>query len=449
LKTEPEARVGLLSLTALVVGHTIGVGIFLTPAEVVGGLGSPVLTLGLWAVCALLVLGGALAFGELASRFPRAGGLYVYLQEAWGDRVAFLYGWHCLLVMDPGITAAMALGIGQYAVVLWPGAAGREVWIALAAIWTLAAIGLTGLALSARVAILLTAGKVAALGAIAIGALSSGEGRWTNFSSSASSESTTPLLAALAPALVSVFFSFGGFWEASRIAGDVRTPRRVVPLGLALGVAGVTMLYLAITIAFIYLAPAESGASAVEMAERMGAAIAGGAGSRLIAATVVLSAFVSALGLVIMAPRLYAEMRRDGVFPSALTGVSASSGHPVRATILLAALASLFAFVGTLQQVVAFFMGTALVFLMLAAGGLAIVRSRQPQGAAFELPGYPITLAAFVLLIGTIVVLVALNMPWQTAAALLLTTAGLPAYRLCGRDKLRRDPPTTVVLEGP
>ena len=98
---------GLWSATALVVGHTIAVGIFLTPAELIGSLASPALTIGLWVACGALVLTGAFTFGELAARYPLAGGPYIYLREGWGERVAFLYGWQSLLVMDPGITAAL------------------------------------------------------------------------------------------------------------------------------------------------------------------------------------------------------------------------------------------------------------------------------------------------------------------------------------------------------
>ena len=92
-------------------------GIFLTPAELIGALASPALTFGLWLTCGAMVLAGAFTFGELASRYPQAGGLYVYLREAWGPRVAFLYGWQSLLVMDPGLTAALAIGATQYIVV--------------------------------------------------------------------------------------------------------------------------------------------------------------------------------------------------------------------------------------------------------------------------------------------------------------------------------------------
>ena len=114
----PERGLGLWSATALVIGHTIAVGIFLTPAQIIGALGSPMLTFALWFGGGAVVLAGAFTFGELASRYPQAGGLYVYLREAWGERVAFLYSWQSLLIMDPGVTAALAVGASQYLVLV-------------------------------------------------------------------------------------------------------------------------------------------------------------------------------------------------------------------------------------------------------------------------------------------------------------------------------------------
>ena len=107
-------------------GYTIGVGIFLTPAEIIGAAASPALTLGLWVGCGALALFGALSFGELAARYPQAGGPYIYLREGWGPRLAFLYGWQSLLIMDPGVAAALATGLSSYVVILWPASRGAE-----------------------------------------------------------------------------------------------------------------------------------------------------------------------------------------------------------------------------------------------------------------------------------------------------------------------------------
>src|SRR5258705_12716896 len=164
------ARIGLGAATGMVVGGTIGVGIFLTPAEMARSPGSPGLLLLVWAFLALMALAGALCFGELASRFPEAGGSYVYLREAFGSGVAFLYGWKCLLVMDPGLTAALATGLGAYAAVLVPGVPVKGV--ALAGIAIVAAANLGGVRLAAGVSQLLALAKVAVLLAlVALGRL--------------------------------------------------------------------------------------------------------------------------------------------------------------------------------------------------------------------------------------------------------------------------------------
>lgn len=447
------SHVGVLAVTALVVGHTIGVGIFLTPAEIVGGLASPVLTLGTWVACAVVILLGALAFGELAAAYPRAGGLYVYLKEAWGERVAFAYGWQCLLVMDPGITAALALGASQYAVIVWPAMAGSEVLVAVATIWILAAVSMAGLTLSARVVTALTVGKVLALLWIVVGVLASDRGSWTHFMSGATRPDSSPgLMAAWPPALVSVFFSFGGFWEASRIAADVRDPRRVVPRALAAGVACVTLLYIATTVAFIYLVPAREVTSATRLAAQVGEAIGGPAGPMVLAGIVLLSVGVSALALIIMAPRLYLEMSRDGLLPSILAATGGSTGAPILATLLLASLASVFATLGTLPQILSFFMCTALGFLALAAAGLVMIRRKKVE-SAFRLPGYPFTLAVFVVLILVVMALVAASMPAQAAAGLALTCLALPVHRFHRRKRhgeraSRRQPPPDRGAQG-
>jgi APA family basic amino acid/polyamine antiporter len=428
---EPARELGLWSATALVVGHAIGVGIFLTPADLIGALASPVLTLSLWIVCGAIVLAGALTFGELASRFPDAGGPYIYLREAWGERLAFLYGWQSLLVMDPGVTAALTTGASQYVVVLWPAAAGSERWIAVATIWALAVVNIIGLRLSARVLGVMTAFKLLSLAGVVILAFAAGEGQWSNFQTAWGARvDVRPLAEALALGLVSVFFSFAGFWEASRIAGEVREPGRTLPRALALGVGCLTLVYVVTTCAFIYLVPPREATSAAAFASRAGVALLGAAGPPALAAVVVLSVVVSAMALIMMAPRLYLAMSQDGVFPSALAALNPVTKAPARATAVLAALASLFVLLGTFEQIVSFLVCTAMGFIALAAAALLVVRRRDPHAGAFRAPGYPLTTWIFVLLVAGVVALVAINRPAQAAAGFGLVALGWPAYSL-------------------
>ena len=428
---------GLWSATALVVGHTIGVGIFLTPAELIGALGSPALTFGLWLACGALVLAGAFTFGELAGRYPQAGGPYVYLRQAWGERVAFLYGWQSILIMDPGVTAALALGLSQYLVVLWPAAAGSERWLALGTVWVLALVNMAGLRVSAGVLNLLTAVKVLVLAAVVVAALTIGNGSWSHFTPFAARRPGAPPIGdALALGLVAVFYSFGGFWEASRVSGEMRDPRRQLPRALALGVTAVTAAYVVTTLAFLYLVPSEQATSASAFARRAGEAILGRAGPAAFASAVVLSVTASAMALLLMAPRLYLAMSRDGVFPSALAATHPVTKAPARATALLASFASVFVLSGTFPQIVAFFMCTTLGFIALAAAGLFVFRRRDPQTAGFQSPGYPATPALFVLFLIAVIALIALSRPLQALAGFALVLLGVPAYHVLAARRL-------------
>ncbi len=420
-----------MAAVALVVGHTVAVGIFLTPAAVIGALGSPWLTLGLWTASGGLVLAGAFTFGELASRYPRSGGLYIHLREAWGEDIAALYGWQCLLVMDPGVTAALAAGVSAYVALLWPAAAGGERWVAAACIWLPALVSVTGLTLSGRVVTVLTAFKLLALLAVVAAVFISGAGSWTHFAwSAAGAPVARPLGQTLPLAIVSVFFSFGGFWEASRIAGEVRRAGRTVPAALVVGIGCVTMVYLAVTAAFIYAVPVAQATSGPELARRVGVQTIGAAGPSAFASVVVLSALGSLLALLIMAPRLYVAMNEDGVFPSALAAVNRVTGAPARATLLLALLATVFVFLGTFEQIVAFFMCTTLAFVALAAAGLLVVRRRSPRRPAYSAPGYPFTPMVFIAFVAAVVVLVALDQPLQAMAGFVLVLIGVPVRRL-------------------
>lgn len=439
-------RLGLWAATGLVISHTIAVGIFLTPAALIGAIASPALTLTLWLVCGGLVLAGAFTFGELASRYPRAGGLYVYLREAWGPRVAFLHGWQSLLVMDPGVTAALAAGASQYATLLWPAFAGSERLVAVVLVWSLALCNMAGLTFGARVFGLMTILKLCTLLGIVVLAVSTGRGDWAHFTTPVPRPALAPPIGeALALGLVSVFFSFGGFWETSRMAAEVRDPRRTLPLALVCGVLVVTGIYVLTTVAFVYLVPPASMVSATETARHVGIALMGSTGPQTLAAIVLLSVVASAMAMLMVSPRLYEAMARDGLFPGAVSQRHPRTGAPVRATAVLAALATVYVLVGTFDQIVAFFICTALVFIGLSAAALFVVRNRAAANGLYRAPGYPLTPALFVGLVGVIVLMILVNRPWQALSGFALAAVGLVAYQLLGPDVAR---PTATPREG-
>ena len=423
------AVLGLWSAAALVVGHTIGVGVFLTPSQLLGALGSPAWTLGLWLGCGALVFAGALTFGELAARHPRSGGLYVYLRAGFGPRAAFLYGWQALLVMDPGIAAALALGAADYVAVLLPAAAGHEKAVALGMIWILAAANLTGLRLGARIVNALAAIKVAAIVGVVAAAFLFGRGQFSHFTPFLTRRAGAPPIGqALGLGFVAVFYSFGGFWEASRVAGEMARPERTLPRALGLGVAVVTLAYAATTAAFLYLVPFGVANDASELARRAGDAILPRGGPAALSAVVVVSVVVSALALFLMAPRLYVAMSRDGLFPAALA-VENARGAPARATAVLAAIASLLVLSGSFSQVVAYFLCPALFFVGLSAAALFVVRRKEPA-AAYAVPGYPVLPLLFLVFLGFAVAAVAISRPVQAATGFALTAVGIPVYEI-------------------
>jgi APA family basic amino acid/polyamine antiporter len=372
------------------------------------------------------VLAGALTFGELAARYPQSGGLYVYLREAFGTRLAFLYGWQSLLIMDPGVTAALAAGGSEYIVLLWPPAAVAGRWLAVGLIWALALLNIAGVRFGTRVFGLLTALKIATLGAVVCGAFVVGIGDWSHFATTAGPRTGAPIGQAVAVALVGAFFSFGGFWETSRIAGEVRDPRRTVPRALVLGVLGVTAIYMATTAAFIYLVPPSAATSASAFAREAGNALMGSAGPQVFAAVVTLSVVASAMAMLMVSPRLYEAMSLDGLFPAAVAARHPVLGTPVRATALLATLASVLVLLGTFDQIVAFFVCTALGFVALAAAAVFVVRRRRADAPAFRVPGYPLTPVVFLLLVGAVMSLVAITRPVQAFAGLALVLLGVP-----------------------
>lgn len=339
--------------------------------------------------------------------------------------------------MDPALVAALAAGLSQYVVVLIPSAGGAERPMAVAAIWLLTLVNMAGLRVGGRVLAAITILKVAALAGVVLAAFTIGHGSWSHFVPlGAGRAGGPPLGEALALGLVSVFFSFGGFWDASRMAGDVRNPGRTLPLALAAGVGILTLIYALTTAAFMYLVPPGVASSPAEFARAAGVALVGSAGPSILAAVVVVSVLVSATAFLLMAPRLYVAMGQDGLFPAPLAEVHSATQTPVRALLVLGCLASVYAWFGRFDQIVALMICPALVFIALAAAGLSIVRARGADGAAeFETPGYPWTPGLFVVLVSGVVVLVALGRPQQAALGGALILLGVPAYRWFGPSR--------------
>lgn len=442
-------QLGVGAVTALVIGEVIAVGIFLTPAGMARSLGSPFWLLVVWLVMAAMALAGALCYGELAARFPEAGGGYVYLREAFGPAVAFLYGWKCMLVMDPGITAALAVGLASYVAYMVPLSAAAQKIVAVVTIAGLAGVNVIGVRLGARVMQWFTALKLGALGLIAVLALVLRAGHWANFLPFvAQHPGSDPLPGAFAPALVGAFFAFGGWWEISKLAGEARDPARTVPRALALGVAAVAAVYILTSAVFLYLVPLEQVTSGEAFAAQVGTVLFGSAGGRVFAGIVIVAVLGSLLALLMALPRVYYAMARDDVFFKGVAALHPRFGTPGRAIAIQASLASVLVLSGSFNKIVAYFIFVTVLFLALTVGGLFVVRRRSTTAAApaYHTPGYPATPIFFLLLVAVLLLLLAGHNPTQAVLGLVIVGLGVPVYVFVFRRPLRsrKDGPRDV-----
>jgi APA family basic amino acid/polyamine antiporter len=431
-------QLGLASATAAVAGESIAVGIFLTPAGMARALGSPFWLLVVWIAVGILTVCGALCYGELAARFPRSGGIYVYLLETCGRRVAFLYGWMCLLVLDPGLTAALAVGLASYLAYIFPASAFAMKLLAISVIWSLCLLNILSVRVSAGFLRWTTWFKLGLLALLVVWAIALRVGSWSNFEPFvAQRNGSLPLVPALGAAMVAAFFSFGGWWDVSKIAGEVRDPGRNVPHAMLLGTLIVTSVYVVVSGVFIYLVPLASVKSDETFVAQAGAVLFGEAGGNIFATIVIVCVLGGLAAFMMSAPRVYYAMAQDGLFLHAMARTHPRFGTPAYAILIQGLIATILVLSGSFQQIIAYFIFVAVVFLMITGAGLFIVRSRaEPYEPSFMTPMYPVPLAVFLILMSLLLVLLGLHSPRQALLGTVVVLAGLPVYAVF-REKLK------------
>jgi len=438
-----KRQIGLRTATALIIGEVIAIGIFLTPAGMAKSLGSPFWLLIVWLLMGAMALCGALCYGELAARFPEAGGAYVYLREAFGPTVAFLYGWMALAVMDPGLTAALAVGLASYVGYIQPLSPWMIKLVAIGSIVFVAFINIRGVRLGGSVIRWLTVLKMTLLLMVLVWGFGSQRGNWSNFTPFVTQRpGSESLIGGLAFGLVAAFFSFGGWWDLTKVAGEVRDPSRTMPRALVIGVSTLTVVYILTTAVFIYLVPLEripSGETAGEtFAAQVGEILFGNAGGKLFSGIVVVAVFGSLCAVIMSAPRVYFALARDRLLIPAVAAVHPRFATPARAIVIQAVLASILVLVGTFNTIISYFIFVVVLFLALTVVGLFVLRRKQPGDVRYKTPGYPITPIIFLLLITVLLFLLAGNNPIQAFAGLAVVGLGLPIYYLVFRRKYSR-----------
>jgi basic amino acid/polyamine antiporter, APA family len=430
-QNELKRELGLASAVALLVGEVIAVGIFLTPADMAKSLGSPLWILIIWLLMGGMAFSGALCYGELAARFPAAGGGYVYLREAYGPGLAFLYGWKCFLVMDPGISAALATGLASYAGYMIPLSTLTAKVLAIGVILILAVANILGMRVGAWLMKLLTFLKLGLLALIVLWGFVMQLGDWSNFLPFAAQHpGSAPLFPALAGGMIAAFFSFGGWWDLSKLSGEVRDPSRTLPKALAYGVSIVTLVYILTSAVFIYLVPMERATSGEAFAAQAGEVLFGRAGGQIFSGIVIISVLGSLLAVMITAPRVYYAMARDGVFFKSVAKVHPRFNTPILAIVLQALFACLLVGLGTFNQIVAYFIFITVIFIALSVAAIFKLRKQDHESETYQTPLYPFTPLFFLVLVVILLFFLAANNPMQALAGVGVVALGAPVYYL-------------------
>jgi basic amino acid/polyamine antiporter, APA family len=439
---------GLVDSTTLVVGSMIGSGVFIVAADISRQVQSPGLMMMTWFVTAILTLIAALSYGELAAAMPDAGGQYVYLREAFGPLFGFLYGWTLFLVIQTGTIAAVAVAFAKYAGVFFPWISGDNYLIGAGKIGLqtqqlvaiLVVVFLTwsntrGIRTGAMVQNVFTVAKVAAiLGLVAAGFLvgrnpaavaSNFEGFWRN---SGWNFETVRLVGV---AMVGALFSADAWNNVTFTAGEVRNPKRNLPLSLALGVGIVCALYIACQ--FVYLNVLTFDQVQHAPNDRVAAAAAnamfGGIGASLMAVAIMISTFGCTNGLTLAGARVYFAMAKDHLFFRKAGELDPKTHAPVFALVLQCAWSVLLTLSGSYNDLLDYVIFAVLLFYILTIAGLFVLRRTRPDlDRPYRAFGYPVLPALYIVAAGLIEVLLLLYKPDYTWPGLIIVLLGLPVY---------------------
>ncbi|MHB1072330.1 MAG: APC family permease [Gemmatimonadaceae bacterium] len=484
---EPQEFVKAMTLTdatMLVAGSMIGSGIFIVPAAIARGVGSPGWLLVAWVVTGVITLLGALAYGELAAMFPRAGGQYVFLRESMGPLMGFLYGWTLFVVIQTGTIAAVAVAFGRFLGVLWPAIdTARYAWfpqadicvaalgcsdpanaiqlgltpqrlIALVTIALLTGVNLRGVREGKLVQTTITVAKIGGLAALILLGVTLGRNaqaiaaNFTNGAMWAGVDVSGAFIVAFGAALVGSLFSSDAWNNVTFAAAEVKDPARNLPKALAIGTGMVTVLYILANVAYLSVLPfGGDPAGTTALARGIGYAtqdrvataamsvMFGPAGATIMAIAILVSTFGCNNGLILAGARVYYAMARDGLF---FRKVGTLNRHhvPAAGLIVQAIWTGVLCLTGTYGQLLDYVIFAALIFYAATTIGLFILRRTRPEvPRPYTAIGYPVLPALYIALTTTVMLLILLSPTtrMQAVFGLVVVLVGIPVFYLWRR----------------
>ncbi len=426
-------RLGFWSSAGFVIGMTIGSGIFRTPAQIAARVPDPLLMLAVWAIGGAVTLCGALSIAELAASLPQAGGLYVFLREAWGRGAAFAFTWTELVLLRAAGLSGIATVFGEYFVrslgydpLRYAAAAD---YCAVGAIVVSTIANVRGVQTGALMTTTTSAAKFAALAAIAGAALLLG-GRAGASPIHLATTHRSPDAGLFGLAFISVLWAYDGFADLSFLAGEVRDPARTLPRAIIGGTLAIVAIYVVTNAAYLYVLPIDAVSRSPLIAADTMAALVGPAGAVFVSIVVAISTFGAVNSDLLGAPRIFYAAAEDGLFFKTLGRVHPAYRTPYISIVFSALLGIVFVLAGTFEQIADTFVLAIWPFYGLAVAGLYRLRRRNDLSRPYRVPGYPIVPAIFIAACVYLVISALLSDTWWTGIVLAIVMAGIPVYYL-------------------
>ncbi|WP_291164366.1 amino acid permease [Gemmatimonas sp. UBA7669] len=434
---ELPRQLGLWSAIAVLVGTTIGSGIFRSPAGIADKLPGPLPLMAVWAVGGLFALCGALTLAELAGAMPRTGGYFVYIREAWGRLPAFLYGWAEFTLIRAAALGGISLTFAQYflrALGFDPSIAPYDAYahyVAAAALALMATINVVGLKWGSLVQNVTTVAKYGGLVIIILLAFALGLPKTGgNFTPAAPAGSFS--VSAFGLALVSVLWAFDGWGDLAKVSGEVADPRRTLPRAIVLGTLAIIAIYLLANLAYLSVLTVDEMRRAPLVAADVAQRLIGPVGVTLVSLTVLISTFGSVNGSLLTGPRIFFAMADDGLFFRQVAAVHPTFKTPYVAIIMTGILGVTFVLLRSFEQLADIFVTASLVFYVLSIGAIFKLRRRPDWNPPVRTPLYPLVPALFCLavlfLLGNALMDSAQRIPTLGVFGVILL--GVPVYYL-------------------
>ena len=411
----------------MLVGIIIGSGIFRVPSLVVAQVGSVGAAALVWVLGAVVTLCGALTLAELSATYPHPGGAYVFLREAYGPLVAFLFGWIKLIVTGPAALAAVSLIFAAYAASFVPLSDGEQRLLAAALLVVLVATNMRSVAWSAAVANLSTVAKVLALLVLAGLLFALGAPDQGAFAEPIIWSPTS--WRGFGVALIAVLWTYTGWVDTTYLVGEVKNPGKSFPRAMLGGLGVVVLVYLLANAAYLYVLPLGEVANSPAVAARAAERVLGSAGTALVAALVMLSTFGSLNGTILASPRVFFSMAADGLFFRSVAAVHPRYRTPYVAVLLYLVLGILGVATRTFEQLAQIFVLGIWPFYALAVGAVFVLRRRRREAPdTYRTPGYPLLPAVFLLVSAAMLLNGLIQRPAESAVSVGILLLGIPAY---------------------